>query len=848
MKILWTSALQVLAMAPTHGARAHGPAQYVKLRETLAVRDKLSFDRDAFEVRRNGEPVDLEPQAVTLAAYLIEHRHRLISKEELLDEIWGDRFVSESALTTRIKQIRRELGDDGTEQRVVKTVYGKGYRFVGEVELTGSPAHGDELASVVADPASADAPSHNLPRLRSGVIGRERELAAATDAVTRNRLTTLVGVGGVGKTTLAIATGHAMLASYPHGVWFVDLVPVSDGDQVPLALAKAAGLSLRTGPVLDQIVGVIDRRDMLFVIDNCEHVHDAVASTVDQLLDRTTNPRFLLTSREPVGLLDEARMIVDTLSTSEPDGPAVALLEACVSRFGVTDFDRAVADEICRELDGLPLAIELAAAQLRHLSFGELAARLDDRFDLLVSPAHHRHANLVAVLDGSWAAISNTERELLRQLAVCPAPLKLDDLIGIMDAPEYETVAALGRLVDCSLLGRSADHDGAYRMLETVRVYAMADDPRSESARRDRLADWCLSRVGTDTLTHALDFGLVGWCRTHHDLLDAAEVHLESDRAAEAGLLVAAQGLTLHLDDGSRAAAVLGRIDRHLDRIDDPHLRAQLHIAGAYGAMAARDPQVLAAHGAAAVRAARSAQDPSLLAIALVLESWSHIREPVRAIALVTEAAEAAETAADRRTFDLAEGYRAWHLAMMRHYDEAIQVARDVVDRSPAEPGYDTLCAAVALTSCLAPSDPQAALHIYATSLAGSDFSTMMVANQLLLASAHAADGDAVATARIVMSVVRRLEHAGAHALPDALVPIAMLAAAVGDDERAVAYLSAVRRSRRPTQSLQVTCLYQQLRSRFDRGSGIADDTRTGSSDEIAVDALGWIGTLAGSS
>lgn len=805
------------------------------------VTDELSYNPGAFELRRNGEVVELEPQAISLAAYLIENRDRLISKEELLDEVWGDRFVSESALTTRIKQIRRGLGDDGSEQRVVKTIYGKGYRFIGDIAIeataarTTTPDGTDQSESV----------PHNLPRLRNGIVGRESDLTAVAESIGRHRLTTLVGVGGVGKTTLAVATGHALLASFPHGTWFVDLVGVDDGDQLPTALASAAGLSLRDGPILEQVINISKRREMLFILDNCEHVIGEVAALVDALLDSTTAPRFLLTSRVPSGLSDEVRVVVGPLSPVASDGPAVQLLVDCVARFGVTDVDRARAREVCQELDGLPLAIELAAAQLRHLSLDDLAARLDRRFDLLVNPQHDRHPSLTAVLDSTWSSISSDERELLCQLAASPSPLALDDLIEIMDEPEHRTIAVLGGLVDCSLLTRSVGPDGTYAMLETVREYARKDDVDRAHERRDRLADWCLERVGNDLVDHSFDFGLVRWCRTHEAVLDSSEAHLSADRPRDAALLVSAQGLTLHVDDGSRAANVLGRIDRHLDSVDDPGLRARLHITGTFGAMAVRNPSLMASHAEAAVREARRAADPSALAIGLVLESWSFIRHPAQAIALVTEAAQVADSADDGRSFDLAEGYRAWHLAMMRDYDQAIEVARKVLERSPVGAGYDTACAVAALASCLAPNDPATALEVFDSHLAGSDFAAMM-ANRLLLASIHAASGKVVPSTQIIASTCRRLESAGQHAFPDALVPVAMLAAALGDEQRARIYVSAVRQSDRPTQSLQITCLYQQLRSRFSDADDISD--LSSNSDDVAAEALAWLDSLAGAS
>ncbi len=810
--------------------------------------DDLCFDAEAFELRRDGEILAIEPQALSVAAYLIENRHRLISKEELLDEVWGDRFVSESALSTRIKQIRRAIGDSGAEQRLIKTIHGKGYRFIGDIVMA---SHADAASrdENEAQHRSVDRPFHNLPRLRTEVVGREAQVAAAAAAVDRYRLTTLVGVGGVGKTTLATAVGHKVVEAFPDGVWFVDLVPVEDVDQLVLALAKAAGLSLRTGPPLDQVAGIIADRRMLFILDNCENALEGVTSTVDFLLDATGAPRFLLTSREALGLADEARVAVDTLPTEGPDAPAVELLKSCAERYGVVDLDPGLASEVCRELDGLPLAIELAAAQLRHLTLDDLASRLDQRFNLLVVSRRDRHASLATVLESTWASISHTERELLRQLSASPQPLGLDGLIGSMDQPEETTLAALGRLVDCSLLVRSRGADSRYHMLETVRLFARdSDDLEQRSARRDRLAAWCLERVGTDVTRHAFDFGLARWCATYDGLIDAAEAHLSSNRPNDAAMLVAAQGLTMHVDDGGRAADVLTRLDQHLDRVDDPNLRARLHITGAFSAMAARDPSLLAVHGASAVSEARHRSDPSILAIALVLASWSEVRQPDRALELITEATSVAEAAGDLRSLDLTGGYRAWNLALMRKYDEAAQVAGAVIAKEADKPGYDTMSAAAALATCLAINDPERALEIYEQHL-NRPVASSMPANELLLASAHAANADVAEAARIVRSVHRRLRRSGQQSLPDVLVPIAILARALGDSERAHAYVAAVRHSSRPTQSLQVTCLYQQLReySKND-ADGAASSSGPSAPDEVGEHALDWLTALADTS
>ena len=805
---------------------------------------ELIFDPEAFELWRNGEIVEIEPQALTVAAYLIEHRHRLIPKEELLDEVWGDQFVSESALSTRIKEVRRAVGDSGAEQRVIKTIRGKGFRFIGTIVLR-SQSGASEAGEFGSGRRVFDEPLQNLPRLRTAMIGRDAQVMAAAASIDRHRLTTLVGVGGVGKTTLATAVGHSVLEAFPDGVWFVDLIPVRNADELLLALSKAAGLTLGIGPPLDQISRIFNDRQMLFILDNCESALESATSIVDDLLGSTSSPRFLLTSREPLGLHDEARIVLDTLATAGPSAPAVELFMRCADRYGVADLDLELVGDVCRELDGLPLAIELAAAQLRHLSLDDLASRLDRRFDLLVVPRSDRHASLATILESSWAAISHPDRELLRQLAVTPSALGLDGVIAIMDQPEDTTLASLARLVDCSLLNHSGAGRGHYRMLESVRVFARDNDPDNQSERRDRLAAWCLDQIGTEVTTHAFDFEIANWCTSHDHVIDAVEAHLASDRPHEAAMLIASQGLAMHIDDGSRAADILARIELHLACVDDPDLRARLHISGAFSAMAVRDNSLLERHGTSAVSEARHRCDPSILGIALVLKSWSAVRNPDDAIRLVSEAAAIAEAAGERRTLNLANGYRAWHLALMRRYDEAVQVASSVVAEDPADAGYDTMCAAAALATCLVLSEPDKTLQVYKQHLDRPGPSSMM-ANELLLASAHAANAEIGPTAEIVLSVHQRLQRSGRHALPDVLIPISILANALGDAVRARDYLSAVRHSKRATQSLQITCLYRQLREQLRESTDTTQrDAETPSADEVGQDALDWIARLA---
>ncbi len=673
----------------------------------------FDLDTEVVELRRHGDVVAMEPKVFDVLVYLARHRDRVVPKEELLDEVWGDRFVSESTLTSAIRHVRRALGDDGTAQQYVKTAHGRGYRFVAEVTST-ELDHGTRSRPAVSVPVGGQ----NLPADRTRLVGRDEAVRSVADLVGRHRLVTLLGLGGAGKTRLAVAVGRTVLERFTDGVWFVDLVPVDDERSVDVAIAHACGIALSPGDVRPQLATVLADRRTLIILDNAEHVRGAAAATVDHLLDHTSAPRFVVTSREPLGLADERHVRVAPLSV-EPDGegPAVELFLASAERFGVDvdPADRDVVARICRQLDGLPLAIELAAAQLRVLDPRLLADRLDRRFDLLRSPrpsGSGRHASLVSVLDDTWALLDESERLVLSRLVAFPGPFAITDVEALCREVRLgDVVAAFGRLVDHSLVVEAPGRLPRYRLLESVRAFTGERTDRVAAA--DLHAAWCLRQVGDEPGRHLFDFGLAAWCADHFDDLRVAEQHLiVSGRAWDAALLTTATALAMHCDEGARAAAVLDRIDAHLSRVDDPGMRARLHCTGALAAMAVRSPERIDAHGHAAVGEARRGDDPTVLAVALVLASWSTVlSDPKAALVLVDEASAVASAAGDGQARDHADSYRAFHLAMQRRYDEALAQAAAVIERSPDldEGGQASFVAMVAWSACNVLADPTVA-------------------------------------------------------------------------------------------------------------------------------------------
>ncbi|MEV4555782.1 BTAD domain-containing putative transcriptional regulator [Kitasatospora sp. NPDC049285] len=357
-----------------------------------------------------------------------------------------------------------------------------------------------ELLTAAPEPAPAAprqaVPDGNLRPVRTSFVGRDAELATVKDALTAGRLTTLTGPGGSGKTRLSVEAGRRELDSerWPGGVWQVELAPLEDPAAVPEAVASALGLRetvLHTGSgtVAEAIEGRKDpvrrltdhlgRRRVLLLLDNCEHVIQAAADLADQLLADCPGVTVLATSREPLGVPGEAVLPVEPL----PDPAALRLLgeRGAAARAGFsTAEDPAACAEICRRLDGLPLAIELAAARLRGLTPRQLADRLDSRFALLTAGSRTllpRQQTLRAVVDWSWELLGKRERAVLRRLAVFAGGCTLESAEQVVadgtDVTRAEVADLLLSLVDKSLLVAGLGDQPRYWMLETIHEYAV---------------------------------------------------------------------------------------------------------------------------------------------------------------------------------------------------------------------------------------------------------------------------------------------------------------------------------------------------------------------------------------
>ncbi|WP_170317060.1 BTAD domain-containing putative transcriptional regulator [Acrocarpospora corrugata] len=417
----------------------------------------------------------------------------------------------------------------------------------------------------------------NLRAELTSFVGKDEDIAAAADLAVKHRLVTLTGPGGSGKTRLATETARTMLADLPDGAWLVELASVRAGGELAQAALTAIGLrdqpllgGVRGGEPMDRLIAAVRERAILLVLDNCEHVIEAAAAFADRLLGECRRLRILATSREPLGITGEVLWQVEPLAlpakgadTAEVgSSPAVRLLR---DRAGLMRKDigsdvhtLSAMARICRALDGMPLAIELAAARLRTMSVDQLARRLDDRFHLLTGgsrTALPRHKTLRAVVDWSWDLLTEAERGVLRRLSVFSGGVSLEAaerVCGDEASAGEQVLDVLTALIEKSLL--LADGEGAprYRMLNTIREYAahrLAEAGETEPARRAHLAYFTeLAETADPHLRRAEQLEWLTTLQADHDNIGAAlRGAIAEGWAQEAMRLVGAAGWYYYL-------------------------------------------------------------------------------------------------------------------------------------------------------------------------------------------------------------------------------------------------------------------------------------------------------------
>jgi predicted ATPase len=431
------------------------------------------------ELLADDRPIELGGRVFDTLMALIDARGTVLDKNQLMSLVWPDRVVEENNLAAQIAALRKVFGDD---RHLIRTVAGRGYQFTGEIRATPATS---------ADPFPPSRRT-NLPEAVSELIGREAELEEVAALVTEHRLVSLVGAGGIGKTRLVLEVARHLLPRFPDGVFVAELGRLSSPELVPATMASALGLTHVAANVSpEHVAGAVGTKKLLLVVDNCEHVIEAATGMAEALLRASPGTALLATSREPLRVSGEYVYRVPPLDVPAEDNRNMeevfrhGAVKLFVSRAHAAE-PRYVADgrvaaataAICRRLDGIPLAIELAATRIVGFGVDGVAARLDDRFRLLTGGSRTlaRQQTMRATLDWSYELLSESERVVLRRLGVFVGAFTLDAISAVAtsaDIPASDIADSVANLVGKSLL--SADVSGAivrYRLLETTRAYA----------------------------------------------------------------------------------------------------------------------------------------------------------------------------------------------------------------------------------------------------------------------------------------------------------------------------------------------------------------------------------------
>ncbi len=478
---------------------------------------------------------------------------------------------------------------------------------------------------------------NNLPVQRTPLVGRDADIARVLELLADSRLVTLTGIGGVGKTRLALAAAGAV-ESFADGAFFVDLTPLGSGEQVPASVADAIGLQ-GGGRVEDQVLEFLRLRRVLIILDNCEHLIDDVAEFVDKVLDRDGDSKLLVTSREDLEVDGERTLRVSSLRVDDDadGGPAVELLIGRAEAAGVelsrTGEQQHVLAQICKRLDGIPLAIELAAAQLAHLSPSDLQSRLDQRFDLLSGGRgrrRQRQQTLQAVMDWSWELLTPPEQALLARLAVFTGPWDLAASEAIcIEVSDGSLTAALGSLVHKSLVQRLDDSmvGSSYRMLETVRLYAQQKlVERGEADQfRNRHLGFYANRIEQEGLdVHMLSMAHIAQYRRDNSNIRAAiDWALTTGQYEAAASLVIAGSVNNFSIPAANGAELIDIADLLLAQDISAVAKARLLAAQAWLFWAFKpEPAGVLEISDRAITAAREANDPFALAQALIFATF----------------------------------------------------------------------------------------------------------------------------------------------------------------------------------------------------------------------------------
>ena len=548
------------------------------------------------EVLHKGQKVDMGERAFDLLLFLVESRGRVLSKDTIIARVWDNRVVEDNTVERQVSALRLALGDD---RSAIRTVSGRGYQFTGE--LIGAPARSDSPADLLTQAGAASGVS--LPAQISPIIGREAAIGEVGAALLKHRLVTLVGSGGVGKTRLAIEAARQAASQFGDGVYLAELAAISSDEYLPTTIAVALGYPPGDGsPSLDKLAPTLTSRRLLLVLDNCEHLIDAAARMAERLLRVAPHATVVATSREPLRISGEVVYRVPSLDIPPDDQCDAARDYAAVRLFE----ERAGIDalqcpdpsltlrletRICRQLDGIPLALELAAACVSTLGLQGIADRLEDRFQILTRGARTvlpRQQTLRATLDWSYGLLSDTQQTVLNRLSLFAGTFTLDAAQGMASCATITpdgVFVTLMELAEKSLVSVVANAGVArYRLLETTRAYA-----REQLRARGMLREWSgrharhYLEIFTIAECHAVAREDVDWTGTYVPHLDDLRAAMlwsfgpGGDMAMAVDLTVASIPFLMHL---ALLQECLDKVDRALewlaiegDAADERHMK-----------------------------------------------------------------------------------------------------------------------------------------------------------------------------------------------------------------------------------------------------------------------------------
>src|SRR5580693_5796976 len=436
-------------------------------------------------LEKDGVPVKIGSRAIDILLTLVERAPNLVIKRDLISRVWGNLVIDESSLRWHIASLRKTLGDDESGVRYVTNVVGRGYCFAAPVTWT--------TKAPIAVQGEATSPrATRLPMHPLRIVGRDGAVRDLRKRLIEQRFVSIVGAGGIGKTTVALAVAHELLAEFPGAIHFLDLAAVEDPRLVAGALASELGISVVSDNPLPVILTFLREQRTLLVLDSCEHVIGAVAALAESIFRGAPQVYILATSRESLRAQGERVHHLPPLECPPADAvsltatqalafPAVQLFVELVAASGypfeLGDADAPIVGEICRRLDGIALALELAACRIGVYGVRGTASLLDKQFRLLWHgrrTALPRHQTLSATLDWSYNLLSGTEQLILRRLAVFVGGFSLEAALNVVaeSLGPGQLTETLATLADKSLVTPDRTTAMRYRLLDTTRAYA----------------------------------------------------------------------------------------------------------------------------------------------------------------------------------------------------------------------------------------------------------------------------------------------------------------------------------------------------------------------------------------